>query len=201
RVHRRKPHALMRALALVMAGYVLLPVSNYFPMTILYRLGMVQQRLTIFRGIQLLFDNGHLPLAVLLSCTSLGIPIAKLMVMTWLFVSIGTRSDRALRWKTKTYRIVDEMGRWSNLDPFAVMIYAPMVQFGSLARVEVGLGSPSFLAVVVVSMLAARVFDPRLIWDFSKYPDRPLIRAVGELIEAPATGQADQDDQLEAKSA
>ena len=39
------------------------------------------------------------------------------------------------------------------------------MQFGPLASVYVGKGALAFLAVVVLTMFAARLFDPRLMWD------------------------------------
>ncbi|MNO08472.1 Paraquat-inducible protein A [compost metagenome] len=40
-----------------------------------------------------------------------------------------------------------------------------LVSFGNLASVEAGSGAMAFAAVVVLTMLAALNFDPRLIWD------------------------------------
>lgn len=191
RLHRRKPFALMRVGALVMAGYLLFPVANYFPMSALYELGVPHPH-TIFAGIQLLFDNGYMPLAVLIFFTSIGIPIIKLVGLTWFLISVQSRSRRALRFKTKLYRFIDEVGRWSNLDPFTVIIFTPMVQFGSLAHIRIEGGSPAFLALVVISMVAARLFDPRLMWDAAgkeagARPRTPGRRAAGrDAVAAPA---------------
>jgi paraquat-inducible protein A len=170
-LHRRRTRALIRCQALVLAGWALLPVSNYFPMSTLYEVGVAHPH-TIFAGIMLLFNNGYAPLGVLIICTSLGIPIFKLAGLTWFFVSIHTRSARRLRTKTQVYRAIDAVGRWSNLDPFTIVVFTPMVQFGQLAHINVGGGSPAFLAVVVISMLASRSFDARLLWDAAASPRR-----------------------------
>ncbi len=164
RLHRRMPRSLIRSHALVFAGWVLFPVSNYFPMSALYEVGIPHPH-TIFGGVLQLFQNGFAPLGILIFCTSIGIPIFKLSGLTWFFVSIHTRSSRWLRTKTRVYRAVDAFGRWSNLDPFTILIFTPMVRFGPLAHIDVHGGSPAFLAVVVISMLASRGFDPRLMWD------------------------------------
>jgi paraquat-inducible protein A len=44
-------------------------------------------------------------------------------------------------------------------------ILAGLVQLGSIATIEPGVGAISFCAVVIITMLAAAVFDPRLMWD------------------------------------
>lgn len=183
RLRRRRTGALIRCHALVVAGWALLPVSNYFPMSSLYKTGIAYPH-TIFAGIMLLFDNGYAPLGVLIFCTSLGIPIFKLSGLTWFFVSIHTRSASRLRLKTRVYRIIDAVGRWSNLDPFTIIVFTPMVQFGQLAHINVGGGSPAFLAVVVISMLASRSFDARLLWDAAA----PVRRVAGAARASPSQG-------------
>jgi paraquat-inducible protein A len=52
------------------------------------------------------------------------------------------------------------------------MVFAPMIQFDSIAHFDVRIGSTFFLASVVLSMLATRVFDPRLMWDAAEAGSR-----------------------------
>ncbi|MDP3813836.1 paraquat-inducible protein A, partial [Pseudomonas sp.] len=46
-----------------------------------------------------------------------------------------------------------------------------VVNFGSLASIEPGLGAAAFASVVIMTMLAALTFDPRLIWDNTESDD------------------------------
>jgi paraquat-inducible protein A len=48
---------------------------------------------------------------------------------------------------------------------FVVALVVALVQFGFLATIEPGPGIASFAAVVVLTMIAADAFDPRLMWD------------------------------------
>ena len=164
RLHRRKPYSTMRTGALTLASLVLLPVANLYPMSIFYKEGIPHAQ-TIFIGVQLLFQNGFAPLGVLIFVTSIGFPITKLLALCWFLLSVRQRTARSLRFKTKFYRFIAEIGRWSNLDPFTLVIFTPMVQFGQIAHFGVGGGGPAFLAMVVISMFAADSFDPRLLWD------------------------------------
>jgi len=45
------------------------------------------------------------------------------------------------------------------------------VQMGKLASIYPGLGASAFAAVVLLTMLAAQSFDPRLIWDHQEVLD------------------------------
>ena len=51
------------------------------------------------------------------------------------------------------------------LDVFVDAFIVALIQLKPLMSVEPGLGVVFFMAVVVLTMLAAQTFDPRLIWD------------------------------------
>lgn len=80
-------------------------------------------------------------------------------------LAIRRRSSKALVFKTKLYRLIDELGRWSNVDVFTLAVFVPMIQFGSLATASADVGATAFILVVTITMLASRTFDPRLLWD------------------------------------
>lgn len=164
RVWRRKPFALMRPLALVIAGFLLYPLANVFPMSINYQMGEPHAH-TIFDGILRLVQAGLFPLAILIFTTSIAIPFGKLLGMVWLMLSVENRSRRGLVRKTRIYRFIDEVGRWSNIDVFTIAVFLPLMQFSPLVVVTAGGGASPFLMVVVLTMIASRLFDPRLLWD------------------------------------
>jgi paraquat-inducible protein A len=119
----------------------------------------------IVDGVKELFHAGFWPLGILIFCTSIAIPLLKIAGLGWFLASIRRRSSRRLIFKTKLYRLIDEIGRWSNVDVFTIVIFVPMIQFGSLATAAAGTGGVAFIAVVTLTMIASRVFDPRLMWD------------------------------------
>jgi paraquat-inducible protein A len=163
-LYRRKPFSLMRTNALLLTALLLLPVANYFPASLLWEVGALHPR-TIFTNIRVLFQQGYAPVGLLIFCTSMMVPVLKVGGVAWFSLSVMAGSSRALSLKTRFYRTLETLGRWSNLDPFSVMIFAPILQFGPIAHVTLGGGGPAFLAVLVISTLAIRVFDPRLMWD------------------------------------
>ena len=57
------------------------------------------------------------------------------------------------------------IGRWSILDIYVVALLAALVQLRGFASIAAGPGAIAFGAVVVLTMLSAMAFDPRLIWD------------------------------------
>jgi paraquat-inducible protein A len=66
---------------------------------------------------------------------------------------------------TLLHRVTDYVGRWSMVDVFVVAILVGVVQLGSVLTITPGGGAVAFAGVVVLMMIAAHSFDPRLIWD------------------------------------
>ena len=112
--------------------------------------------------------HGMWPLAVVVFTASVFVPLLKLVILFGLLISV----HRASRWRpverTRLYRITEAIGRWSMVDIFVVTILVALVRLGNLATVEAQTGAVFFGAVVVLTMLAAESFDPRLIWDRSQ---------------------------------
>jgi paraquat-inducible protein A len=74
-------------------------------------------------------------------------------------------SGRFLVARTKMFRVIGAIGRWSMIDIFALSTLVAMVQMGFLATVVPGAGALAFAAVVLLTMLATELFDPRVMWD------------------------------------
>ncbi|HEX7936235.1 MAG TPA: paraquat-inducible protein A [Paraburkholderia sp.] len=164
KLHARKPDAVVRAAALSLAALVLTLPANLYPMTFSTQLGKdVPHR--IVDGVYQLFHAGLWPLGILIFCTSIVIPVAKLAGMGWFIVSVKRGSRRHLRSKAHLYRWIDELGRWSNVDVFTIAAFVPLIRFGGLASSRPATGATAFALVVFFTMMASRAFDPRILWD------------------------------------
>ncbi len=163
-LHARKPYAVMRASALTAAAFILFFPANFLPMNTSVQMGEPVTH-TIFQGVRELFAAGLWPLGVIIFCTSIGIPALKIFGMGWFLLSVRRRSGTHLVAKTKLHRFIAEIGRWSNVDPFTIAVFVPLMTFGSFASSSAAWGSTAFLAVVVLTLLASLTFDPRLLWD------------------------------------
>ena len=82
-----------------------------------------------------------------------------------LMLSVQLKWNLSPRERTLAYRIIEVIGRWSMLDIFVISILVALVKLGSIAEIEGGLAATFFVSVVVITIFAARSFDPRLIWD------------------------------------
>jgi paraquat-inducible protein A len=168
-VARRWHDSVARCFALVIATAVLTPLAYGFPMSAFWKAGQAESN-TVLSGIQKLFTHGFWYFGVVIFIVSVVFPLLKLTSLSWCMVSIWRRSGTRLRAKTKLYRLVDEVGRWSTLDPFTVLVFTPMIQFGAVAHFDFMGGAAAFLATVALSMRAAHVLDLRLMWDAAADP-------------------------------
>jgi len=162
-VGRHKRAAFQRCAALVIAAYVLYVPANLLPILTLTELGAPDQN-TIYSGIVELVQYGYLPLAVIVFVASIAVPLIKLLGLTWCLATLtwGTPSRRGMR--TRLYRVIEVIGRWSNIDVFTMSILVALVNYGNFSRVTPEPGAIAFAAVVFLTMLAAKSFDPRLMW-------------------------------------
>ena len=163
-LHPRKVRSLERTWALVLAAAACYVPANVFPVMKVTSLGKAQAD-TILSGVAFLVQHGLWPLALIVFTASILVPLLKLLVLSFLLVSV----QRGSRWRpaerTRLYRITEAIGRWSMVDIYVVTILVALVRLGNLAAIEAQLGAVFFGAVVVITMLAAESFDPRLIWD------------------------------------
>jgi paraquat-inducible protein A len=155
---------LARTWALGIAAAILYIPANYYPVLTVVQLGAGQPS-TILGGVRELMDAGQWPLAALVFFASVAVPMLKLGGLTLLLVTTQMHRTGRLRDRTVLYRIVDAIGRWSMIDIFMESILVALVQFGALVTIDPGFGAIAFCGVVILTMLAAGTFDPRLMWD------------------------------------
>jgi paraquat-inducible protein A len=160
----RKPDSLARSWALMLAAVALYIPANIYPVLIITQLAQTQ-KYTIMGGIFELADYGLWPLAALVFLASITIPLMKLLILAYMLLLTRAGSAMHLLGRTRAFRLVAFIGRWSMIDVFMISILVALVQFGQFANIRTDIGAPCFAAVVVLTMFAVEVFDPRLMWD------------------------------------
>jgi paraquat-inducible protein A len=164
RVHLRRPNSLVRTWSLVLAAFVMYVPANLFAMMVISHLGS-SSRDNILSGVKAMLAAGWYPVAVLIFIASIMVPLTKLVTLTGLLISVQRRSHWRPRERAELYRAVEKIGRWSMLDVFVLTLLIGLVQLGNLMTIEVGLAGTYFASVVVLTIFAAKSFDPRLVWD------------------------------------
>jgi len=163
-VHMRKPKSITRAWALLITAAILYIPANVFPVMSLEISGKGDPH-TIIGGVIELYEVGSYASGTLVLFASITVPMVKIFGLTFLLISVQRNSTWRPRERTVLYRVIETAGGWSMIDMFMVSILVALVNLGALATVEPGAGAPYFCGVVILTMLAAGSFDPRLIWD------------------------------------
>jgi paraquat-inducible protein A len=153
-----------RTWALLIAAAILYIPANLLPVMYSRTLFGTEDD-TILSGVALFWNSGSEALAIVIFIASIVVPMAKLGALAILAATAQRRSRWRPQQRTRLYRMVEFVGRWSMLDVFVVTLTVALVRFQSLAVITAGPGALAFGAVVVLTMLASMQFDPRLIWD------------------------------------
>jgi paraquat-inducible protein A len=124
---------------------------------------------TISTGVIEFWKAGSYGIALVIFIASVAVPCAKFLALSVLLVSAKRQSSWARRERALLYRLVELVGYWSMLDVLVVAIVAGLVKFHALADIEPRLGILFFGGVVILTMLAAMQFDPRLTWDGNEH--------------------------------
>ncbi len=163
----RRHNSIQRTWALIVAAAICYLPANILPVMTTTTLGSIEED-TIISGVVLLYTTGSWHLALIVLIASVMIPLAKLIALAYLLITVQRGSIRSNRERARLYRLLEFVGRWSMLDVFVDTFVVALIQLQPLMAVLPGTGVLFFAAVVVLTMLAAESFDPRMIWDSSK---------------------------------
>ena len=163
RLRLPEPMSLQHTWAWLAASALLYVPANLLPIMSTANL-LGRTRYTIVGGIGELWDAGEWLLAVIVFVASIAVPIIKICVLALLAWTVRHAPQWRRPERARLYRAVDAVGHWSMLDVYVVVLLSGMVHFGNLANVQPEPGLLAFAAVVILTLLAARSFDPRLIW-------------------------------------
>lgn len=169
-LQQRKPNSVARTWALVLTAMIMYVPANLLPMTITSALGNVQAD-TIMSGVIYFIQSGSWEIALVIFSASIFLPFMKFIIIIYLLLTVQMKSLWRPKDRTVLYRLTEAIGRWSMVDIFVVTILIALVKLGFLADIEAGPAALYFGAVVVVTMIAAESFDPRLIWDVTEDSD------------------------------
>jgi paraquat-inducible protein A len=164
RLWRRKPDSINRTWALVVAAMFLYVPAMVLPVLVIDHLGRTQSH-TIWSGVVALVANDTWPIAIIVFVASIVVPVMKVVGLALLLATIHWRWRGGLHERGRFFRFIERIGRWSNIDVFAVAILTALIQFGNFTAVRPGPAIIPFALVVVVTMAATQTFDPRLMWD------------------------------------
>lgn len=163
-LHLRKPASVQRTLALMAAAALLCIPAHLLPVMTVVEIGVVTPN-TIVGGMLSFWESGAYPIALVIFTASILIPLLKIFALSWLCAAATGWVHPSPAGLGRLYWFTELLGRWSMIDIFVVGILVSVVQLGNYMTITPGPGALAFACVVVLTMLAAMSFEPRLLWD------------------------------------
>ncbi len=163
-LHVRQRYSVQATIALLVTSAILYIPAMALPIMTIVSLGDTSPQ-TIIGGVLILMETGDYPVALVIFVASVVVPIAKVMALAWLCWKTHQPHPWRPEVRLRLYRMTEFIGRWSMIDVFVVAVLVSLVRLGNLMSIYPGPGVIAFAAVVIMTMLAAISFDPRLIWD------------------------------------
>jgi paraquat-inducible protein A len=163
-LHSRKPLSLQKVWGWWTAGLLCYIPANLYPMLRTSTLiGSTES--TIVGGAIDLIHHGAVAVALIVLVASVGIPILKFIAIAYLALNLGDAAPLRAHRRQQLYELVEFIGRWSIIDVFVVAILSSLVQLNFVASIHPGQAALTFALSVVFTMLSAKSFDSRMIWD------------------------------------
>src|SRR5256884_4953454 len=131
----RHPHSIQYTWALVIAAAICYIPANVLPVLTTTALGSADSD-TIMGGVILLYTTGSWPLALIVLVASVMVPLGKLVALAYLLITVQRGSVKSNRDRTRLYRMVEIIGRWSMLDVFVDTFTVALIQLQPLMSVE-----------------------------------------------------------------
>ena len=161
KVRLDKRGSLSKAAAFLIAALIFYIPANIYP--ILKTAQFADTRgSTIIEGVIELWHSGDYPVALIILFASVMIPILKFLILIYLIVAIAKGSCKSVEQKVRLYHLIEITGPWSLIDVFVVVILVALIHFHSVTIVP-GPGATSFALMVLLTLLASKSLDPRLI--------------------------------------
>lgn len=159
----RRPGSLKVSFMFLLAAMILYLPANLLPIMVSEN-PRTEEISTILSGIIYMWRDGDRFIAAVIFSASIAVPSLKIVSMLVLLAAAKWQPPYPVRHLSLQYRITEAVGRWSMIDIFVIIIM--MTTFHTpLARVTPGPAAVYFCLVVILTMLSAYFFDPRLLWD------------------------------------
>lgn len=161
--HLSKSESIQRTWALLLTSILLYIPANTLPIMHTKFLG-TNEPSTILGGVVVLWQSKSYPIALIIFIASIVVPVGKIVILVWLNYSVQKGTVKRQSERIFCYRLTEFIGRWSMVDVFVVAVLVSLIQLGNTMSVLPGPAALAFCSVVILTMLAAMSFDPRLIW-------------------------------------
>lgn len=139
--------------------------ANLLPMMPIYKFSVPYMN-TITDGIMDFYRNEDYFVGTVILFSSFFIPVIKILGIFLMIIMVRFDVLKGLRRiMTGYYRWTYNLGKYSMVDIYVLVLLVSFIQYDQFVRIEMGAAAIPFTLVVIFTMLASKSFDVRLIWE------------------------------------
>jgi len=168
-LQQRIPYSLQKTWAYLITATILLFPANLLPISITAQAGTLRPD-TILSGVIELAETDLL-IATIVFLASIMVPVLKIAGILIILLSIQLRWKINHRQRLYMFKAIDVIGKWSMVDLFVISLMVAVMDRGALMSFVPGPAATAFASVVLLTLLAAKSFDTRLMWDLEQDDD------------------------------
>ncbi len=157
-----KANSVDRTLAWTISGVILYMVAITFPFLAMKSGSMVQET-GLLSGIYQLFEQGIIPLAVLVLLTCVLIPLVQMLSLLYVFIPL--KLNFRVKFAVPVFRIFQHVKPWSMMEIYMLGILIAMVKLAKMAMIVPGLAVIAFGLLIFVLNFAITAVDARMVWE------------------------------------
>lgn len=152
--------ALNRTAAAALGAFFLFWPAIFLPVLRIEQLGRRHES-SIFSGTIELIHDGDWFVGIVVLLFSIVFPLVKIGLLLELsLLGMLHRRHQAI-----TYRLMEQLGKWSMMDVMLLAFLVMLVKLGSLVEFQLGPAVWAFVLCVAMNMLASLSFDAHAIWE------------------------------------
>ncbi|MBW2689244.1 MAG: paraquat-inducible protein A [Deltaproteobacteria bacterium] len=159
---RAQANSIDRTLAWTTAGLVLYIVAVSFPFLAMKN-GPISNETGLLTGIQLLFEQGIIPLATLVLLTCVIVPLLQMLGLLYIFIPL--KLDVRAKYAIPVFRLFRHIKPWSMMEIYMLGILVSIVKLGKMATIIPGLAVIAFGLLIFVLSFALSAVDEHMVWE------------------------------------
>ena len=159
---KAKTDSINRTLAWTLAGLVLYVVAVSFPFLAMKN-GPIGNETGLLTGIELLYQQGIIPLAALVLMTCVLVPLLQMLGLLYIFIPL--KFDFRVNYAIPVFRLFKQIKPWSMMEIYMLGILVSIVKLVKMATIIPGLAVIAFGLLIFVLNFALTAVDEHMVWE------------------------------------
>ena len=159
---KAKADSIDRTMAWTFAGLVLYVVAVSFPFLAMKN-GPIGNETGLLTGIELLYQQGIIPLAALVLLTCVLVPLLQMLGLLYIFIPL--KLNIRAKYAIPVFRLFRHIKPWSMMEIYMLGILVSIVKLAKMATIIPGLAVFAFALLIFVLNFALSAVDEHMVWE------------------------------------